>query len=154
MYIFEPLRTCTMYLSIHHGHLWTLVASNGRHFQKKIIFSYIKCIFSQFLLQYHIRYTLRTSKRYIVRGFIRGQMDLQLRPWTFIKETPTWCTFLSLSFNIHCHGTLIVYCVFVLFFSNFFQYYFRNWLHIASRPQKGVLFREIIGGQMVLNRRP
>jgi len=35
MYFFVPLRTCTMYLSIHYGHLRTLVASNGLHFQKK-----------------------------------------------------------------------------------------------------------------------
>ena len=38
MYIFEPLRTCTMYLSTHHGHSWTLVASNGLHFHKKWCF--------------------------------------------------------------------------------------------------------------------
>ena len=81
---------------------WPLMASI---FRKNYIFIH-KCFFSQFLLQYHIRYTLRTSKRYIVRGFIRGQMDLQLRPWTFIQKTPTWCTFLSLSFNVHYHGKL------------------------------------------------
>ena len=46
------------------------------------------------------------QKGTLLGGFIIGQMDFQLRPWTFIKETPTWCTFLSLSFNIHCHGTL------------------------------------------------
>ena len=45
MYISEPLRTCTMYLSIHHGHLWTLVASNGLHFQKRLMFSCTKYIF-------------------------------------------------------------------------------------------------------------
>ena len=38
MYIFEPLRTYTMYLSNQHGHSWTLVASNGLHFHKKIMF--------------------------------------------------------------------------------------------------------------------
>ena len=48
IYIFEPLRTCKMYLSTHHGHLLTLVASNGLHFQKKLIFSCIKCIFLNF----------------------------------------------------------------------------------------------------------
>ena len=167
MYIFEPLRTCTMYLSTHHGHLWTLVASNDLHFQKKMIFSCIKCIFFQLLLQYGIRYALRTSKRYIVRGFIRGQMDLQLRAWTFIKETPTWCTFLSLSFNVHYHGKLFgrhlwplmaskneKYHVLVFFFFKFFKFYFRHGLHIASGPQKGALFVGIIGGKMVLHWRP
>ena len=36
MHIFEPLRTCTMYFSTHQGHSWTLVASNGLHFQKNV----------------------------------------------------------------------------------------------------------------------
>ena len=45
MYIFELLRTCMMYLTTHYGHLLTLVASNGLHFQTKLIFSCKKCIF-------------------------------------------------------------------------------------------------------------
>ena len=36
MHIFEPLRTCTMYLSTHQGHSWTLLTSNGLHFKKTI----------------------------------------------------------------------------------------------------------------------
>ena len=32
MYIFEPLKSCTIYLLTCHGHSWTLVASNGLKF--------------------------------------------------------------------------------------------------------------------------
>ena len=38
MYIFEPLKSCTIYLLTCHGHSWTLVASNGLKFLKKMDF--------------------------------------------------------------------------------------------------------------------
>ena len=63
-----------------------------------------------FFLKFNSRTALHMAwgpqKGILLRGFIRGQMDLQLRPWTFIEKTPTWCTFLSLSFNVHYHGKL------------------------------------------------
>ena len=49
MYIFEPLRSCTMYLLTCHGHSWTLVASNGLKFLKKMDFlRYGRTFFSIF----------------------------------------------------------------------------------------------------------
>ena len=54
MYVFEPLRTWTMHFVTNHGHSWTLVASNGLKFLKKIVFSNIGWRFSQFLLKHWI----------------------------------------------------------------------------------------------------
>ena len=76
MYILEPLRTCEMYLSTHHGHLLTLVASNGLHFQKKLIFSCIKCIFLNFYFIMAL-YMPWGPQKGILLG---GQIVLQLRP--------------------------------------------------------------------------
>ena len=68
MYVFQPLRTCTMYLSTHHGHLRTLVASNDLHFQKKLIFSCIKCIFfSTFTSVWH-KICLKDLKKVYYQG--------------------------------------------------------------------------------------
>ena len=122
MYVFEPLRTYT----IHHCHLWTVVASYGLHFQKKMIFSYIKCICAQLLLQYHKRCALRTSKRYIVR-FTNGHdesihhghlwtlvasngLHFQKKIFIFIHKMHFFSIFNTVPYKIYLKDLKKVYC--------------------------------------------
>ena len=75
MYIFEPLRTCTMQLWTHHSHLWTLAASNGLHFQKKLMFSGIKCIFfSNLTPELHYTWLEDLKKVYCQGGSLEAKL--------------------------------------------------------------------------------
>ena len=75
MYIFEPLRSCTMYLLTCHGHSWTLVASNGLKFLKNRFFKVWEDFFLNVFFSTGSDIPWGPQKGILLGRFIRGQVD-------------------------------------------------------------------------------
>ena len=92
------------------------LASNSLKTSKLQIFCKFFAIFCKFNFINRIYMASGPQKGILLGGFIRGQVDLQWRPYLLIKGTHTWCTFLSLSDHLQiawytwlmdlvtCHG--------------------------------------------------
>ena len=127
MYIFEPLRTCTMYLSTHHGHSLTLVASNGLHFhKKKRCFMWKILLFLNFYSSTWLDLPSGPKEGKVLRWCQGTLYCWHLWPLMASNGLQNW--------KISYFGNFFAY-----FFSFFCKFNLSNGLYIAPGPQKGIL---------------